>query len=143
MKVTIVVRTFNRPTYLREALTSLALQSHTDWELLFFDDAASESNLKIFKEFKSHHSDKRMIYMSSDTPYDMFQQSWLISPDLANGEIMIRLDDDDILAENCLSFLSDVYEKNTELDFSYGSCATFNENGLYQVVQTMNPFEAP
>ena len=62
--------------------------------------------------------------------HDLFQNSWLLAPDLSKGEIMVRLDDDDILLNDSLQFLSDVYEKNPELDFSYGSSVLFNENEL-------------
>jgi hypothetical protein len=62
---------------------------------------------------------------------------------LAEGEIMVRLDDDDLLTEDSLEFLSNLYEKNPELDFSYGSSVTFSENGLGDVIQTNTPFEHP
>jgi superfamily II DNA or RNA helicase len=40
---------------------------------------------------------------------------------------------DDLLAEDCLEFLSKVYTENPELDFSYGSSVSFNdENNLIQ-----------
>ena len=41
MKVTVVVRTCNRPEFLKEALASVQLQTHQDWEVLIFDDSAS------------------------------------------------------------------------------------------------------
>ena len=56
---------------------------------------------------------------------------------------MVRLDDDDILAEDSLHFISKVYERNPELDFSYGSSATFNGNELVSIIQTQTPLEVP
>jgi len=143
MKVTVVVRTFNRPEFLKEALASISLQTHKDWEVLIFDDSASDKNFSIYKAFKVRHKDKRVMYLTTETPYEMFQNSWLLSPDLAQGEIMVRLDDDDILIEDTLEFLSATYEKNPELDFSYGSAYNFNETGLMLLHTTINPFEAP
>jgi len=143
MKVTVVVRTYNRPNLLREALASIFLQSHTDWEVLIFDDSASIDNFKIYNDFKSVCGDKRIMYLTTKQSHDLFQNSWLIAPDLAEGEIMVRLDDDDLLAEDALEFLVDTYTKNPELEFSYGSSVTFNEDGLGNIIQTNTPFEHP
>jgi len=136
MKVTVVVRTYNRPEFLKEALVSIQLQTHTDWEVLIFDDAASVENFSIYNKFKDTNSDKRVMYLTTKKSHDMFQNSWLIAPDLAEGEIMVRLDDDDLLAEDALEFLSNTYTKNPELEFSYGSAVTFNENQLGHLIQT-------
>lgn len=143
MKVTVVVRTNNRPEFLKEALVSIQLQTHTNWEVLIFDDSATIENFTIYNKFKDRNSDKRIMYITTKQSYDLFGNSWLISPDLAEGEIMVRLDDDDLLAEDSLEFLSNLYEKNPELDFSYGSSVTFDENGLGDIIQTNTPFEHP
>jgi glycosyltransferase involved in cell wall biosynthesis len=143
MKVTVVVRTYNRPEFLKEALASIQLQTHTDWEVLIFDDAASLENFTIYNKFKDTNSDKRIMYLTTKKSHDLFRNSWLIAPDLAEGELMVRLDDDDLLASDSLEFLSNLYEKNPELDFSYGSSVTFSENGLGDLIQTNTPFEHP
>jgi glycosyltransferase involved in cell wall biosynthesis len=143
MKVTVVVRTYNRPNLLREALASIFLQSHNDWEVLIFDDSASIDNFKIYNDFKSLCGERRVMYLTTKQSHDLFQNSWLIAPDLAEGEIMVRLDDDDLLAEDALEFLVNTYTKNPELEFSYGSSLTFDENNIGDIIQTNNPFEHP
>jgi len=143
MKVTVVVRTYNRPNLLREALASIFLQSHIDWEVLIFDDSASIDNFKIYNDFKSLCGERRVMYLTTKQSHDLFQNSWLIAPDLANGELMVRLDDDDLLAEDALEFLVNTYTKNPELEFSYGSSLTFDENNIGDIIQTNTPFEHP
>jgi hypothetical protein len=56
---------------------------------------------------------------------------------------MVRLDDDDLLAEDALQFLSETYTNNPELEFSYGSSVTFTENGLNEIIQTRTCYEHP
>ena len=143
MKVTVVVRTYNRPEFLKEALVSIQLQTHTDWEVLIFDDAASVENFSIYNKFKDTNPNKRIMYITTKQSYDLFQSSWLIAPDLAEGEIMVRLDDDDLLAEDALHFLSETYTNNPELEFSYGSSVSFTENGLKEIIQTRTCYEHP
>ncbi len=143
MKVTVIVRTYNRPNLLKEALASIQLQTYTNWEVLLFDDSASVENFKIYNKFKDTNTDKRIMYITTKQSHDLFKNSWLISPDLSEGELMVRLDDDDLLAEDALEFLVNTYTKNPELDFSYGSSVTFNEHNLGDVIQTNTPFEHP
>ncbi len=143
MKVTVIVRTCNRPDFLKEALASVFLQSYPNWEVIIFDDGATLDNFKIFNDFKDLAGDRRVMYISTKSNYDLFRTSWLIAPDISNGDLMVRLDDDDILDSNALEWLVDVYTKNPELDFSYGSSVTFNDSNLGDVIQTNNPFEHP
>ena len=144
MKVTVAIRTFNRPDLFKEALASIQLQTHTDWEVIVFDDGATDINFNIYKNFKQANPDKKVLYLTTNEPRGLYKPSWLIAPDLANGEIIVRLDDDDLLAEDCLEFLSKAYTENPELDFSYGSSVSFkDENNLIEIIQTRNPFEHP
>lgn len=143
MKVTVVLRTCNRPELFKEALSSIELQTHKDWEVIIFDDGASDLNFNIYKEFKRKHSDKRILYVTLNEAWGLYRESWIMAVELARGEIIVRLDDDDLLVQDCLEFLSNTYETNPELDFSYGSSVTFDESGLCEIIQTNNPFEHP
>ena len=143
MKVTVIVRTYNRPKFLKQALASIQLQTHSDWEVLIFDDGATDINFDVYKKFKSDNKDKRVIYLSAGEARGLYRRSWLIAPDLAEGEIMVRLDDDDLLAEDALEFLSKTYTKNPELEFSYGSAVTFNDSELGELIQTNTCFDHP
>jgi glycosyltransferase involved in cell wall biosynthesis len=143
MKVTIAVRTCNRPELFKEALASIHLQTHTDWEVIIFDDGASDLNFSIYKKFKDTHKDKRVLYVTLNEAWGLYKSSWIMAVDLAMGDIIVRLDDDDLLAEDALQFLSNTYEKNPELDFSYGSSLTFSDNAIGDVIQTNTCFDHP
>ncbi len=141
MKVSVIVRTCNRPEFLKQALASIQLQTYTNWEVLIFDDAGSDVNFQIYNWFKGNNADKRVLYLTTKERYDLFQNSWFIGPDISLGEIMVRLDDDDILTSDALEFLVDIFKTNPELDFTYGSSIFFNNNELVKVVETKNTFE--
>jgi glycosyltransferase involved in cell wall biosynthesis len=143
MKVTVILRTYNRPNFFKEALASIQLQTHKDWEVIIFDDGATDINFNIYKKFKSDNKHNRVLYISAGEARGLYRKSWLMAPDLAEGEIMVRLDDDDLLAEDTLEFLSNTYTKNPELEFSYGSSISFNENELRDLIQTNTCFDHP
>ena len=44
MKVSIISRTCKRPELWKRALASIELQTHTDWEVIIFDDGATKEN---------------------------------------------------------------------------------------------------
>ena len=141
MKITVVVRTYKRPDFLREALASIQIQTHTDWEVLIFDDSASEVNLNIYKNFKKQNSDKNIVFITTDTPHDLFKQSWKLAPKLATGEVIVRLDDDDLLGSDTLSYVSTLYESHPTLDYTYGSGVFFEEYELKNMIVTQHPSE--
>jgi glycosyltransferase involved in cell wall biosynthesis len=143
MKITVVVRTYNREEFLKEALTSIQLQTHTDWEVLIFDDAGSTSNFEIYQRFRKQNSDKRVVYLTTSTPYDLFKNSWILSPKLAEGDVIVRLDDDDLLVDDALEFISNTYTNHSELDFSYGSSIFFRDSTLESICQSQTPIEPP
>ena len=141
MKVTVVVRTCNRPELFKEALASIQLQTHKDWEVIIFDDGATDLNFNIYKEFKNKNKDVRVLYITSNEAWGLYNASWIMAVELAMGDIIVRLDDDDLLTEDCLEFLSNTYEKNPELDFSYGSSVTFSENEIGDIIETNTCFD--
>lgn len=140
MKITIVVRTHSRPDFLREALSSISLQSHTDWELLLYDDSGGEENFNIFRNFKSHHT-QRCLYLTAMQDYHLFKNSWLYTIPLSTGDICIRLDDDDILLPNTFEYISSLYELNSDLDFSYGSAQFFDKTIDEKTIIARSPIE--
>lgn len=143
MKVSIISRTCKRPELWKRALASVELQTHTDWEVLIFDDGGTKENFDIYLNFKNRNSDKRVMYLTTKESHDMFRNSWLYSPRLAKGDIMVRLDDDDMLTEDALEFVVKVYEKNPQLDFTYGTSVTNEDGVLGNLIEGCSPFEAP
>lgn len=128
MKITAVVRTHNRKEFLKECLCSISLQSYSNWEILIFDDGGDEDNYKVYRDFKESHQDKRVVYLTSATNFDLFKKSWTYPIHLSEGEIIIRIDDDDVFEIDAFTYVAEVYESNPQLDFSYGSSASFSDD---------------
>ena len=59
--VSIVMNCHNGEKYLKDAVNSILKQSYNKWELIFFDNASTDSSAKIIKDYK----DKRIKYFYS------------------------------------------------------------------------------
>ena len=143
MKVTVVIRTYNRPGFLIEALASVELQTHQDWEIIIFDDGALPDTFKVYSNFKTNHPEKNILYLTGKTNYQMYKDSWLLAPKLAKGEIIVRFDDDDIIPEDCLEYISQVYSSHPKIDYTFGSSFKFDVNNIYGKIIARSPLEVP
>src|SRR6056300_728366 len=119
MKISVIVRTCNRPDFLEQSLCSVELQTHTDWEVIIFDDGDSVKNFKIVNEFKKRNPLNLVTYYSSGGDYFLFRNSWILAPRISQGQVMVRLDDDDILDAESLSFIDKVFTQTPDLEFAY------------------------
>ena len=142
MKVSVIVRTCNRPDFLEEALASIQLQTHKDWEVIVFDDGDKSKNQSIVTDFKNR-TDNLVTYINSGKQYHLFKESWKIAPKISQGEVMIRLDDDDILDSECLEYIDKVFSETPDLDFAYGSSVLFNGDELGDLMETKTPIDYP
>ena len=59
--VSIIMNCYNGEKFLNESLKSIKNQKYKFWELIFFDNASTDSSAKILKNFK----DKRIKYFKS------------------------------------------------------------------------------
>lgn len=143
MKSTIVVRTNKRPNLLKQSLLSVENQTSRNWEIIIFDDSGLIENLEIVNNFRNRNNDNRVIYLSSSEPFYFFRKSWELMFDLSEGDIIIRLDDDDLLSKYTVEYLTYIYSKYEDLDFTYGSSLSFMDNQILGITQTRTPLEIP
>jgi glycosyltransferase involved in cell wall biosynthesis len=141
MKISVIVRTCNRPDFLEQALTSVQLQTHKDWEVIVFDDGDSSKNQKVVNEFKLRVPHNKVTYINSGGAYHLFKESWKIAPKISEGEVMIRLDDDDILDSDTLEFVDMVFTQTPNLDFAYGTSVLFNGENAFELMPTQTPLD--
>jgi autotransporter strand-loop-strand O-heptosyltransferase len=141
-RVSIILRTFNRGEWVDDAIKSVEYQDHRDWELLVFDDGDGVAIKPILDGLRERTGNRVELYVSNQ-PYYFFKKSWELAPSRASGELMIRLDDDDMLASNAVSTALRIFNHNPELDFSYGGVVKWNNGVLGEVVECKTPDQHP
>ncbi|WP_299229772.1 glycosyltransferase family 2 protein [Sulfurihydrogenibium sp.] len=107
LKISVLIPTYNRPEYLREALKSVLDQSLKPYEVIVADDNPNEEinkkNFEVANEFakdypfiKYHKNEKNL------GPAENYKNLFY----LASGDLIHFLDDDNILAPYTLEELS-------------------------------------
>jgi len=139
----VILRTFNRPDFLKESLLSVQMQTHEDWEVIIFDDGGSLESFSIFSKFKELNPGHRIVYVTSKTSREFFKSSWQQSFHLSMGDLIVRLDDDDLLTQDSLSSLNQIYLDHPKLDFSYGSMYRFQDEKIIGSQISSTPVEHP
>ena len=101
--VSIVVATHNRRDWLRQAMDSVIGQDYPDLELLVMDDGSTDGTLELLREYERRHAQERFRFSRHE---NMGQARTLNRGyQLARGELLGYLSDDDLLSPGAVSRL--------------------------------------
>lgn len=99
--VSVVVPVFNAEEYLREALESLRRQTYRGIEVVLVNDGSTDGSVSICREFCRLDSRFRLLTQ----PNRGVSASRNLGIEKANGDWIVFMDADDIMARNCISAL--------------------------------------
>jgi GT2 family glycosyltransferase len=128
LKISVLIPTYNRPEYLREALKSVLGQSLKSYEVIVADDNPNEEinkkNFEVVNEFakdypfiKYHKNEKNL------GPAGNYKNLFY----LASGNLIHFLGDDDILAPYTLEELSKPFKEDNDIVISAGKTLFVDE----------------
>ena len=95
-KVSVVIPTYNRAGFLREALGSALSQDYGNIEVVVSDNASSDGTPATMEEYAG---DKRVRYFRNERNIGMYPNQRRALFDHASGDWAIMLDDDDYLTD--------------------------------------------
>ncbi len=90
-KVTVLMSVYNGVAFLREALRSVLDQSFEDFEFLIIDDASTDASVSLIQSYADQRI--RLVVNETNTGQAPSLNKGL---DLASGEYIARLDQDDV-----------------------------------------------
>jgi glycosyltransferase involved in cell wall biosynthesis len=126
MKITIVIPTYNRAHLIKDAIKSVLVQTHKDWELIIVDDGSTDEPKDIVDAFTK---DDRVLFVKR--PSNLLKGANSCRNygfELAKGDYIKWLDSDDKLHEKTL----EVQLKNltkTKADVDICQSEFFNPDG--------------
>jgi len=132
-KVTIIIATFNRASFIPEMLLSVQEQTFVDWECLIIDDGCTDNTIEVISPFIE--KDSRFHFHSRPPSYTKGTSGCRnYGIDIAKGDCIIFFDDDDIahpqnielcvleLSKKDISFcryIRDVFFGDFDFDFDF------------------------
>lgn len=125
MKLSVVIPTHNRLHLLKDAVETVRRQSSTDWRIVLFDNASADP----IRSFVEGLSDDRIDYHRSDE-FLPVTESWNRAIDLADGDYVVLLGDDDGLLPGAIDRLRDIASRFDDPDVIYGNIFQFWHEGV-------------
>ncbi len=93
--VSVVIATRNdEPHYLAEAIESIAAQTYGNWELVIADDSTDSETIRVLDSYRAALGEKYKV-VHNDPPLGL-PRSINAAIDLARGELIARMDGDDV-----------------------------------------------
>ncbi len=108
-KVSIIVPVYNVQLYLRDCLVSVLSQDYQYIEILAINDGSTDSSLEILKHFQQ--LDSRVKIFNKENGGLASARNYGL--DHATGDYLLFLDSDDLLADNAVSTLVHLCEKES------------------------------
>lgn len=125
MLFSVVIPTHDRLHLLRDAIETVRRQTGAEWELAVFDNASTDP----IAEHVDSLNDPRIRYARSDK-FLPVTDSWNRAIDLARGDYVILLGDDDGLVPGALSTLQSIVAKFDSPEVVYSAIYQFMHPGV-------------
>lgn len=113
--------------YIRAAIESVLCQTTDDYEIIILNDCSPEPIAEIVKSYK----DSRIKYYENEHNIGIINvvDNWNKCLELANGDYLICMGDDDELAPDCFSIYNEIIDKYPNLDIYHGQAIVIGEEG--------------
>ena len=98
VQFSVIIPTYNRTKYIREAVASVYRQSFTNWEIVMVDDGSDVPAITLFRDLAD---DTRFTYHYQKNRG--LGEARRVGAELARGEYICYLDDDDYYLPNHLA----------------------------------------
>ena len=125
--VSVILPTFNRLAYLRQAIDSVFAQSHADWELVIADDG-SEPETRAYLAGLAAGRRVRIIWLPHTGNPSVARNCALRS---ARGAFVAFLDSDDVWLPRKLEIQLAAHEADPRRRWSYTGLARIDESGRF------------
>ena len=131
--VSVIIPTYNRPHYLREAIASAVRQRYQAIEIIVSDNCSPENPQLIIEAFQ----DPRIRFIRNEANLGMFTNT-MNAFKLARGKYVASLLDDDLWEETFLAKLIPPLEANPDVAIAFCDHWVIDANGAIDEIATEN-----
>ena len=132
----IVLLSYNRPTWVREAIGSVLSQSFPDWELIIIDDNSDAPVPAILRGYAELDSRIKLFFNTETTPEmrattqrGQANINWLLKNGKVKGQVISYLADDDFYLPNRLRVFHDRFIAHPDVKAFYSDQLIIDEGG--------------
>ncbi len=125
--VSVVMPAYNAEKYIVEAILSILNQTYSNLELIIVDDASTDETYSVIKSF----TDKRIVLERNENNKGIaFSTNRAI--EIAKGNYIALMDDDDIAFPRRLEYQIDYLENHKDIDIIGGRSEDINADGSHR-----------
>lgn len=124
LKVSVIIPTYDRADYLREALDSVFAQSYLPWEVIVVDDGSTDDTPAVVQSYGSR---VRYVRHDQNRGISAARNSGL---NAAQGDLIAWLDSDDLWEADFLATLVPLLMQDLTLDGVYTGITMVDANGV-------------
>ena len=126
-KISVIMSSYNRTQYIKEAIESILNQTYKDFEFIIIDDCSKKETQDVIENYAQN--DERIIFLKNE--YNMGQAlTRNRGLEIAKGEYIAILDDDDISLPIRFEKQVEYMDKNPEIILSGTDIETFGGNEI-------------
>lgn len=129
LTVSVIIPTFNRSTLLREAIDSLLAQTRIPDEIIVVNDGSTDDTMSVLSQYNAPVA----AVHKSNGGQPAARNAGL---DIATGDLITFLDDDDSLTPDSIEIRASFLEQNPAVGVAYGDIRVTdsqgNDRGLYR-----------
>jgi glycosyltransferase involved in cell wall biosynthesis len=119
--VSVIMNGYNCEKFLKQAIDSVVSQTYKNWEIIFWDNASTDSTQSIATSYGP-----RLRYFRSETNTTLgVARNRAIEQ--AQGEFIAFLDTDDYWLPEKLVLQVAIFQKSMDVDFIYSNCYFLNQ----------------
>ncbi len=133
-KVSVIMSVYNAESTLVEALESIFNQTYTNWELVVCDDGSTDGTRELLNRTVESIDDSRVTILTNEINRKL-AYSLNRCLEAATGELIARMDGDDISEPDRLERQVRFLNEHPEVDMVGTSMRRFNSEGLGEIVQ--------
>lgn len=124
----IIMPVYNASVYfLRKAIESVRSQAYQNWELCIADDKSTDEGVKkLLREYQLKDSRIKIVFRTTNGHISNASNSAL---ELATGDFIVLLDQDDKLPVHCLHMVAAAINKNKDIGIIYSDEDKIDEKG--------------
>lgn|SRR5690554_122731 len=122
--VSVVIPTFNRADFIREAVESVLAQTYPNFEILVVDDGSTDDTREVLKAYSQ---EPRLRYFYQENQGQSVARNYALSE--ARGDFVCFLDSDNRWLPHKLEVSLQAFQENPDVSVIYGDIITINEKG--------------